>query len=118
MGAYTAFAAVAVLVVLVAERRLRTGLFRSSSYWVSVVIVVGFQILVDGWLTKLSAPIVIYNVNHFSGVRFPWDIPLEDFAYGWSLVTLTMMLWERGGDAGQHLLQSPPSAIPEPEPGP
>ena len=37
----------------------RTGLFRRPSYWISMVIVIGFQILVDGWLTKLSAPIVV-----------------------------------------------------------
>ena len=29
-----------------------------------MVIVFGFQILVDGWLTKLSAPIVIYDEHH------------------------------------------------------
>ncbi len=54
---------------------LRTGLFRRAAYWISMVIVIGFQILVDGWLTKLSAPIVIYNEQHTSGIRFPFDIP-------------------------------------------
>ena len=44
-----------------------------------MVIVIGFQILVDGWLTKLSAPIVIYDDRHTSGIRFPFDIPIEDF---------------------------------------
>ena len=33
------------------------------------------MIPVDGWLTKLSAPIVIYDDSHTSGVRFPFDIP-------------------------------------------
>lgn len=74
---------------------LRTGLFRRRSYWVSMAIVFGFQALVDGWLTKLSAPIVIYDRGQFSGVRFPFDIPVEDFVYGFALVTLTLLLWVR-----------------------
>jgi lycopene cyclase domain-containing protein len=60
-----------------------------------MVIVVGFQVLVDGWLTKLTAPIVIYNEQHISGLRFPVDIPVEDFLFGWAMVTAVMLLWER-----------------------
>ena len=54
-----------------------------------------FQILVDGWLTKLSAPIVIYDEHHIVGIRFPFDIPVEDFLFGWALVTAVLVLWER-----------------------
>ncbi len=74
---------------------LRTGLFRRPAYWMSMVIVVGFQIPVDGWLTKLSAPIVIYDDSHTSGIRFPFDIPVEDFLFGFALVTAVLLLWER-----------------------
>ena len=76
-------------------RVLRTGLFRRPAYWISMVIVLAFQIPVDGWLTKLSAPIVLYNDDHISGVRFPWDIPVEDFLFGFALVTAVLLLWER-----------------------
>jgi lycopene cyclase domain-containing protein len=74
---------------------LRTGLFRRPAYWISMVIVVGFQIPTDGWLTKLSAPIVIYDDRHTSGLRFPFDIPVEDFLFGFALVTAVLLLWER-----------------------
>ena len=60
-----------------------------------MVIVICFQILVDGWLTKLTAPIVIYDDRHTSGVRFPFDIPIEDFLFGFALVTAVLLLWER-----------------------
>jgi len=73
----------------------RTGLFRRAAYWISMVIVFFFQILVDGWLTKLSAPIVIYDERHTVGIRFPFDIPVEDFLFGWALVTAVLLLWER-----------------------
>ena len=49
----------------------------------------------DGWLTKRSAPVVIYNQRHTSGVRFPFDIPIEDFLFGFALVTAVLLLWER-----------------------
>ncbi len=93
---YTLPAVLAVVVVIVLELAvLRTGLFRRPAYWISMVIVLGFQIPVDGWLTKLTAPIVLYNDEHFSGLRFPADIPVEDFLFGFALVTAVLLLWER-----------------------
>ncbi|WP_152352446.1 lycopene cyclase domain-containing protein [Brachybacterium subflavum] len=76
---------------------LRTGLFRRPAYWISMAIVLGFQILVDGWLTKLSAPIVLYDDAMTLGIRFPFDIPVEDFGFGAAMVTVTMLLWVRAG---------------------
>jgi lycopene cyclase domain-containing protein len=93
---YTVPAVVAVAAVCVLEFAvLRTGLFRRPAYWLSMLIVIGFQILVDGWLTKLSAPIVMYNDRQISGLRFPFDIPVEDFLFGFALVTGVLLLWER-----------------------
>jgi lycopene cyclase domain-containing protein len=93
---YTVPAVLAVVAVCSLERAvLHTGLFRRAAYWISMAIVLGFQILVDGWLTKLSAPIVIYNEHHTAGVRFPFDIPVEDFLFGWAMVTAVLLLWER-----------------------
>ncbi len=91
---YTVWAAVAVAVVVAIEVLwARTGIFRRRSYWVTIVVTWAFQIPVDGWLTKLSAPIVIYNPEEMGGARFPWDIPVEDFAYGFALVTFVLVLW-------------------------
>lgn len=93
---YTVPAVLAVIAVCVLELGvLRTGLFRKPAYWISMAIVLGFQIPVDGWLTKLSAPIVIYDERHTSGIRFPFDIPVEDFLFGWAMVTAVLLLWER-----------------------
>jgi lycopene cyclase domain-containing protein len=93
---YTVPAIVAALAVGVLEfTGLRTGLFRRPAYWLSMLIVIGFQILVDGWLTKLSAPIVVYDNRQTSGIRFPLDIPIEDFFFGFALVTAVLLLWER-----------------------
>ena len=52
----------------------RSGLFRQVAYWITMAISLGFMIPVDGWLTKLSAPIVIYRAGDTSGIRPIWDI--------------------------------------------
>ncbi len=96
MGEYTLACVVAVSAVLVADLWLvGTRLVTTLQFWLTMAICWGFQVLVDGWLTKLSNPIVIYNPHHFSGLRWPWNIPVEDFAFGFALMTLALMLWRR-----------------------
>lgn len=96
MPEYTLAAVIALVLVVGAELLIaRTGIFRLPAYWISMVIVLGFQVLVDGWLTKLSAPIVVYDDTQNLGIRVPWDIPIEDFAFAFAMVTLTLMLWLR-----------------------
>ena len=64
--------AIAAAVAVVAFERLvaRTGIFSDRSYWITLLICFVFMVAVDGWLTKLSAPIVIYDEGHTSGIRF------------------------------------------------
>jgi lycopene cyclase domain-containing protein len=93
IASVTAIAAVIAIELL----WLRTGIFGTATFWIAYAIIVFFECLVDGWLTKLSAPIVIYNPDQFSGWRFPFDIPVEDFLFGFALIALTIMLWERAG---------------------
>jgi lycopene cyclase domain-containing protein len=95
MPIYPALALVAAIAVVVLELRvLRTGLFRDPAYWVAMVICFGFMIIVDGWLTKLSAPIVIYRGSDSSGLRPIWDILAEEYAYAFALLTLVMGCWD------------------------
>jgi len=95
---YPLLTVVAIVLVVVAELAwLRTGVFRTAQYWIAIAIVWAFQTVVDGWLTKLSAPIVIYTPSQQSGLRLPWDIPIEDFGFGWAMVTLTILIWARLG---------------------
>lgn len=105
MPEYTLLVLVSLVAVLLVELLwLRTGLLATARYWLAMGIVLGFQVLVDGWLTKLDAPIVLYAPEHHLGIRAPWDIPIEDFGFGVAMVTLTMLAWtalgrrdERGG---------------------
>lgn len=95
MWQYTAAAVVAVIGVVALELRvLRTGLLKTRAYWIAIAICYGFMIAVNGWLTKLTAPIVLYDGDAATGWRFPWDIPVEDYLYGFALLTLAMLLWD------------------------
>lgn len=73
----------------------RTDIFRMRAYWSTMAICLLFMIPVNGWLTKLSAPVVLYAQDEFSGFRPIWDIPLEDFGFGIALLTLVLMSWVR-----------------------
>lgn len=84
----------AVVVVLLELRVLRSGLFREPAYWISMAICYAFMIPVDGWLTKQSAPIVLYRPEDTSGIYPIWDIPLEEYAYAFALLTLVMLAWD------------------------
>lgn len=95
MREYTVASVMAVVAVVLLEVRFRrTGLFRSPSYWSTMAISLFFMVLVNGWLTKLSAPIVRYDPHQRTPWRFPWDIPVEDFLYGWSLLTWVLIRWK------------------------
>lgn len=93
---YTVPALASAAAVVAAEVLwLRTGLFKRASFWIAYAICLFFQVLVDGWLTKLSSPIVLYDEGEMVGWRFPFDIPVEDYVYGFTLIALTLVLWER-----------------------
>jgi lycopene cyclase domain-containing protein len=96
MHAYTVGSILAALFAIFLEFRLDKGkLYRELSFWISLAIIFFFQILVDGYLTKLSSPVVVYSNHHFSGFRFPFSIPIEDFIYGFAMIQLTMTIWNR-----------------------
>ncbi|MGV9408812.1 lycopene cyclase domain-containing protein [Nocardia sp. NPDC003693] len=87
--------AAVVAVCLIESKLLRTGLFRRPAYWITMLIVLSFQVLVDGLLTAGPTPIVVYNPEHILGLRFPWDIPVEDYLFGFALITAVLLGWER-----------------------
>ena len=98
MPEYTLATIGAVLVVVAVELLwARTGIFRTAQFWLTMAIVFFFQVLVDGWLTRLADPIVRYSPAQFAGVRFPFDIPLEDFGFGFALVTGSIIAWQVAG---------------------
>jgi lycopene cyclase domain-containing protein len=95
MPIYPVLAVLAAVLVVVLELRVaRTGIFRDPSYWIALAICLVFMVVVDGWLTKLTAPIVVYRASDVSGIRPVWDILLEEYAYGFALLTAVMVGWD------------------------
>ena len=98
MPVYPTLAVLAAVGVVALELAvLRTGLFRDRAYWISMAICYAFMIPVDGWLTKRSAPIVTYRPDDTSGLTPVWDIPLEEYAYAFAMLTLVMLTWDHLG---------------------
>ena len=98
MPVYPALALAAAAAVVALERAVfRSGIFRQPAYWSAMAIVYGFMVPVDGWLTKLSAPIVVYREPDTSGLRPVWDILAEEFLYAFALLTLVILVWDRAG---------------------
>jgi len=95
MLSYTALAFTSVLVALLLEWKvIRSGILKTSSFYLAYLIVLGFQLLTNGYLT--SNEIVQYNEETIIGLRVAFA-PLEDLLFGFSLVMLTMAVWVRLG---------------------
>lgn len=74
---------------------LRTRLLATRAFWISLVIMVFFQIFVDGWLTRTRDTIVSYDPEEISGVRVFFNSPIEDFGFGFALIVLSLSVWTR-----------------------
>lgn len=88
---YTWFALGGVVVaVLLDHLLLRTNLLRRRVFWVAYAIVLFFQLIVNGVLTGL--PVVRYDPDAILGPRLVWA-PVEDLAFGFALVLVTLSIW-------------------------
>jgi lycopene cyclase domain-containing protein len=95
MGEYTALATTGVVVAIAFDLFVaRTRVVCTATFWTSLAIMWAFQVLVDGWLTRGSTPIVRYNEDEFSGVRIFFDSPIEDFAFAFAMIVLTLAVWD------------------------
>jgi lycopene cyclase domain-containing protein len=88
---YTIASLVSVCVVLALDRIMKTGLMRRAEFWVFIAVMFGFKLIFNGYLTW--RPIVLYGERFFLNIRL-WTIPIEDFLFGFSMISLTIILWE------------------------
>jgi lycopene cyclase domain-containing protein len=85
---------------------LRTKLLHRKAFWASYVIVLGFQLVVNGVLT--GRRLVVYSPAAILGGATPhllggWRIgyaPVEDLLFGFSLVLQTLVWWVWWGRRG------------------
>lgn len=109
---YAVLAVLASVAVVVGELTwVRSGVFRDRRYQITMAICLFFMVLVNGWLTKLSDPIVLYAAGEKTPWRFPWDIPVEDYGFGFAMLTAVLMRWRVLGDRLEER-PSVPTAAP------
>ena len=88
---YTLAATLGVIAALALDLAvLRTRLVLGRVFWLSYVIVLGFQLVVNGTLTARG--VVRYDPTAILGWRIAFA-PVEDLAFGFALVLTTLVLW-------------------------
>jgi lycopene cyclase domain-containing protein len=90
---YTILAVLAVAAAMGADLGLlRSRVILSSTFWLSYAILLFFQLIMNGALTGLS--VVRYDPHTITGLRLAYA-PVEDIAFGFALITLTLSCWIR-----------------------
>lgn len=91
MKEYTILAVISVIPAVFLDSKLRIYLLRKKEFWLFLLIIAFFKFLVNGFLTGQN--IVMYNPKFFLGIRIG-SIPIEDFLFGFSMVTIAVVFWE------------------------
>jgi lycopene cyclase domain-containing protein len=91
MKEYTILSAAFVFLTLMLDKASGVNLLKKKEYYIFILAILFFKILVNGYLTGRG--IVLYGEQFFSGLRLG-SIPLEDFLFGFSMVTSSLIFWE------------------------
>lgn len=88
---YSILSLISVAVAVIADQVLKTNLVKNKRFWIFWAVMFVLIFIVNGYLTW--RPIVLYGEGHYMGIRI-FTIPVEDFLYGFSLITLNISIWE------------------------
>jgi len=91
MKEYTLLAALSVILTCLLDKKSGVMILKRKGFYMFLLAILFFKFLVNGYLTGKS--IVMYDPRFFMGVRIG-SIPVEDFLFGFSMVTSTIIFWE------------------------
>ena len=91
MKEYTILGLLSVALALVVDNAAGVHLLRRPLFGAFLVFIFALKLLVNGYLT--GARIFLYNPACITGMRLG-SIPVEDFLFGFSMVTLSVVFWE------------------------
>ncbi len=91
MKEYTLLAVFSVFVSVFIDKKTGVNALKRKEFYVFLLIIIFFKFLVNGFLTGRN--IVMYNPRFFIGLRIG-SIPLEDFLFGFSMVSMSVIFWE------------------------
>jgi lycopene cyclase domain-containing protein len=89
---YADIALDAVLVAVLLDLFIvRSKMMTRGIFWLTYALILPFQLLTNWWLT--ANKIVMYSEAEIIGRRIA-GAPVEDLLFGFSLILLTLSLWE------------------------
>lgn len=89
---YSDIALDAVMVAVLLDLFIvRSKMMTRGIFWLTYGLILPFQLLTNWWLT--SNKIVMYSEAEIIGRRIA-GAPVEDLLFGFSLILLTLSLWE------------------------
>jgi len=89
---YSDIALDAVLIAVLLDLfLLRSQMVTRGIFWLSYGLILPFQLLTNWWLT--SKLIVMYTPASIIGRRLA-GAPIEDLLFGFSMILLTLSLWD------------------------
>jgi len=89
---YSDIALDAVLIAILVDLFLtKTQIITRGIFWLTYLVILPFQLLTNWWLT--SKNIVLYSPLQIIGRRLA-GAPIEDLLFGFSMIVLTLSLWE------------------------
>lgn len=107
---YSAIAAYSVLIAIVLDLFvIRSAIVSQWRFYFAWAILLVFQLLTNGWLT--GREIVQYDESQITGVRLA-NAPVEDIAFGFSLIVLTLSIWTRLSNRVPSTRKPPSPATP------
>lgn len=91
MKEYTLFSIISVFLAVILDIVLKTKLTINKKFWVFWAVMFVLLFIVNGYLTW--RPIVLYGETFYLGIRL-FTIPVEDFLFGFSLITSNIIIRE------------------------
>jgi lycopene cyclase domain-containing protein len=91
MKEYSMLAVLSVIIVIIIDRLLKIRLISDKRFWKFWLVMFIIICIVNGYLTW--RPVVIYGSAFYLGIRL-FTIPLEDFLFGFSLISFNIIIWE------------------------
>lgn len=89
---YSDIAINAVLVAVLLDLLIiRSKMLTRGIFWLTYGLILPFQLLTNWWLT--SNKIVMYEPAQIIGTRLA-GAPIEDLLFGFSMIVLTLSLWD------------------------
>lgn len=89
---YTSIVCGSIALTIFFDRILKTYVLSQTRTYLYLAIITGLILIFNGYLT--ARPVVLYNSAFLTNFRI-WTIPIEDFGYGYTLILLCTIIFEK-----------------------